>query len=99
MCMPSCICVDLVYLCEKNVVCSEHHSGSHTVKVGSQYAAGTVSERKYSFTSQSLFPKLSFGILMIGWMLANAGDATLGLNLNQLQHYPDTRNTMLALVS
>ena len=102
MCMPSCMCVDLVHLmCERNVVCSEHHSGLHTVKIGSHYATGTVNERKYSFTIQILFLKIykSFSILMIGWMLANAGDATLELNLTQLQCHPNTCDTMLVLVS
>ena len=57
MCMPSCMRVDLVYLCKKNVVCSERLTYGK-VKVGSRYAADTVSERKYSFTSQTLFLKL-----------------------------------------
>ena len=35
---------------------------------------------------------------MIGWILANTGDATLELNLSQLQRHPNTRNAMLVLV-
>ena len=36
---------------------------------------------------------------MIGWMLTNAGDATLELNLSQLQRHSDICDTMLVLVS
>ena len=35
---------------------------------------------------------------MIGWMLANAGDTTLELNLSQLQRHPTTCNAMLVLI-
>ena len=36
---------------------------------------------------------------MIGWMLANAGNATLELNLSQLQRHSDIRDAILVLVS
>ena len=37
--------------------------------------------------------------ILIGWMLANTGDATLELNLSQLQCYPDARDATLVPAS
>ena len=76
------------------------------LKAGSQYDAGaasvvsdtSVAGESIFWTSPILFLKSNFDIL-IGWMLANAGNAMLELNLSQLQHHPNTRDAILVLAS
>ena len=55
-------------------------------------------EKTFLHQSNSV-PEVKFFNILIGWMLANAGDATQELNLSQLQHHCNACNAMLVPAS
>ena len=67
------------------------------LEAGSQYDAGIISVAKVAFTSP--IPNVNILDNLIGWMLANAGEVTLKLNLSQLQYHTDAYHTMLVPAS
>ena len=80
---------------------------SCTLKLGSQYDAGAASiksimsvTRKSSFFYQSTFiPDIKSFDNLIGWTLANAGDATREQKSSLFQRHPDAHDTMLVQAS
>ena len=61
--------------------------------------ASQVSRKKYLYHQSNYIPDIKFFDNLIGWMLANAGDATLEQKSSLFQHHPDSCKATLVPVS